>query len=125
MRVHDSIFLARADQAMAALTSREGASHFRDIKEYSAYEKRGHQVFVEYATMWGPTKVVLTPCLSGGRVTFRGTAPLGVTFGGSWTNLSGEVHLEQLVRGLPGFARPLVQRRVRRAMQDLKSSFSA
>jgi hypothetical protein len=104
--------------AFAALTSEDGARHFRDIRKYTAYSKVGNRVHVQYKTLWGTTSQDMT--LGHRRITFRGSGPLGVTFGGSWTHLSDSIVLEQTVWGLPRCMRGVVQKRVNRALEDLR-----
>jgi hypothetical protein len=117
MHVHAAINVAHAHKAFHALTSREGAPLFRDIGEYTEYERKGAEIHLAYPTLWGLTRVVLKP--RDLRVAFEGSAPLGVSFGGSWTYVGTQVVLEQTVRGLPWFARGTVEARVARALEDL------
>lgn len=123
MRVHGSVAVPDPVAAIRLISSRDGAAAFRDIGRYDVYERKANRVHVGYSTRFGRVDMNLVESPS--RVAFTGTAPLGVTFGGHWQALD-ETHvvLEQLVEGLPRFARPLVRRRVRRALEDLAKAFN-
>lgn len=108
------------DKAFDVLTAETGASYFRDIGTYSSYTVDGHRIRVEYPTLWGVTKITMSP--SRYRVAFQGSAPGGVTFGGSWYRCGGHMHLEQTVRGVPWFGRGLVRTRLVRALEDLRKA---
>jgi hypothetical protein len=118
MHVHETVRVRDAKRAFEALASREGAGAFRDIGEYTHYEKNGNTVYAEYPTRFGTMRVTVHPGAT--RTTFRGEGPLGVGCAGSWTLVGCDtVHLEQRVWGVPWIATSLVRRRVRRALEDL------
>lgn len=119
MHVHNSIQLARCDKALEILTSREGARHFRDIRKYTVYERQGNSIRVEYLSFWGTTKMTLMPGKY--HVVFKGTGPLGIEFGGSWSHVSDRIILEQTIHGIPDFGRSMVTKRITRALEDLKT----
>ena len=110
--------LCGGHSAFDAITSEDGAKHFRDIGKYTKYSRVNNIVNVEYTSIFGTTSQEMT--IGYRIVTFRGKGPMGVTFGGSWTHLSDGIHLEQTVWGIPRLMSSIVQKRVNRALEDLQ-----
>lgn len=118
MFVRKSVAVSNPRAAIDALISREGASFFRDIKEYSSYEKNGRFVLVKYPTTLGEVSMTLDPLEF--QVHFSGKAPMGVTFEGCWKHVGTRMILEQHINGVPWFFRTFVDRRTNRALEDLE-----
>lgn len=124
MHVLERVHVANAAKAFEILTSRNGASSFRDIGVYSEYSATRHKIRVAYATFFGTTQLVLNRH-GPDRLAFSGTGPCGVTFEGHWTRRGTEIVLDQTVSGIPSLASSIVETRIRRAMDDLVSASSS
>ena len=120
MLVHDSVEIRDPKKAFEILTSRDGAAAFRDIGEYTDYVAEGWDIRVAYPSAFGQTRVTMKP--GNQRMTFEGIGPMGILFFGSWKHVGTHMILEQRVWGVPWFGRALVQRRVTRALEDLKKA---
>jgi hypothetical protein len=117
--------------AMALLTSRDGAAAFRDIGAYDSYEAGADGgVSVTYTAGWGPVKVQVGLHLASrgaGTLTFKSTT--GMPTSGSWTfretgPRSCVASLSQTLvpRGIAAWVplASLLRGRVRRAFEDLQ-----
>ena len=111
-------------RAFDVLTSEEGARCFRDIGKYTTFEKTDNLIHVTYPSgipCTAPVKITMRP--EGRRIKFSGTGPMNAKIQGLWEIApDGEVVLMQTVEGIPmrGWAKPLIRRRVRRAIEDLE-----
>ena len=118
MRFRDTITVNDPVNAFRVLTSRDGASSFRDIGRYTEYSESFGRIRVAYPTTFGTARVTLKP-QGAMRISFHGTGPFGVSFQGAWTRDGNVVTLDQTVKGIPSFATGLVHNKVRRALADL------
>ena len=118
--------------AMALLTSKNGAAAFRDIGAYEAYEAAAEAggVRVAYTAGWGPFKVPVGLHLvpqGEGTLTFKSTA--GMLTSGRWTfretgprSCVASLSQTMVPRGIAAWV-PLasvLRGRVRRAFEDLQ-----
>lgn len=118
--------------AMALLTSRDGAAAFRDIRAYDSYSPTNDDdgVCVTYTAGWGPFKVPVGLRLvprGAGTLTFQSTT--GMPTSGRWTfqetgPRSCVANLSQTLvpRGIAAWVplASLLRGRVRRAFEDLQ-----
>ena len=118
MHIRESVRVDDAAKAFDILTSRNGASSFRDIGTYTEYSATRRTIRVAYPTTFGTTRLVLDR-QGPERISFSGTGPFGVSFEGAWVRDGNEVTLDQTVSGIPSLASGIVTNRIRRAMDDL------
>lgn len=124
MHIHERVRVDDGAKAFEILTSRNGASSFRDIGTYTEYSATRHRIRVAYATTFGTTRMALNR-QGPERIAFSGTGPCGVSFEGNWTRRGNEVTLDQTVSGIPSLASSIVESRIRRAMDDLVAASSS
>ena len=118
MKFRDTITVNDPVNVFRVLTSRDGASSFRDIGKYTEYSESFGRIRVAYPTTFGTARVTLKP-QGASRIAFHGTGPFGVSFQGAWTREGNVITLDQTVKGIPSFATGIVHAKVRRALDDL------
>ena len=112
--------------AFQALTSKEDAVHFRDIKEYLTYHREGSMIRVTFRSGVPKGKVLQTMNITSPSVIeFMGRCH-GVRWDGQWTIDGEKISLVQRVHGpmvwvARGFVERAVKVRIERVLQDVQS----
>lgn len=124
-RIIESTIVVSPIKALDALTSKDGAKFFRDIKKYTSYDVDENDIPRSISMTYksgipfsAPISVKMWPM--GKVLMFNGTGPFGITFTGSWVlDRTGVVVLDQRFTS-PRWTVSLIQRRTKRVLEDLR-----